>query len=254
MTGRVCLVTGASHGIGRQIALDLAARGDRVSCVARPSPDLDAVVATAGAQAAAVPCDVRDPEAVQAAVAAAEDALGPLDVLVAAAGIEGFNRVADVPVDELRAVVETNLLGTMYAVRAALPGMVARGRGAIALFGSSSGDFPAPGNAAYAATKAGVASFAEALYAELVGTGVHAFVVYPGYVPGTKMSSGHATSIGEPPKFVTQDIHKVSAAVLRELDGSAVRLVRPRLLAFAPVVKILAPRLTLRATARTQRT
>ena len=253
MTGRVCVVTGASHGIGRRIAGDLAARGDTVVLVARPSAALDEAAAAAGERAVAAPCDVADADAVAALVADVEQRHGAIDVLVTAAAVEGFTNVADTSVDELRRTVETNLLGTIYAVRAALPGMLARDRGAIATFSSSSGDFPQPGGAAYAASKAGVSAFTEALWAELEGTGVHAFWVAPGFVPGTKMSTEHVAAIGRPPRFVTRDAAAVSAAVIAELDGTKVRLVLPKVLAWSPLAPVLFPRLALRATARAQR-
>ena len=251
--GRVCLVTGASHGIGRQIAADLAARGDTVVLVARPSAALDEATAAAGDRAVARPCDVADAGAVADLVAEVEQTYGRVDVLVTAAAVEGFTHVVDTAVDELRRTVETNLLGTVYAVRAVLPGMLARGAGAIATFASSSGDFPQPGGAAYAASKAGVQAFTEALWAELDGTAVHAFWVAPGFVPGTKMSTEHAAVIGRPPRFVARDVRAVSAAVIRELDGTKVRLVLPKVLSWSPLAPVLFPRLALRATARAQK-
>ena len=257
--GKVCVVTGASKGLGRQIAVDLAGDGAHVVLCARPSAELDAAVGEAAAAAAGTggsavgrPLDVGDREAVDAVVAAVVDEHGWIDVLVAAAGVETVASVLDAAPEALEATVRTNLLGTIWAVRAALPSMVARRAGCVVTFSSGSGQFPLPRGAAYAATKAAVAAFSESLYSEVRESGVQVLVVYPGWVPGTGLADTHAAERGTPPRIVRQTPEQVSAAVRAAIGTGRLRLILPRVLAWSAVVKELAPRAALRMAARKQ--
>ena len=198
MTGRVALVTGAARGIGAATVAALAADGWRVVAVDRCADDpalpyplgsraeLDRVVAAAPdpAAVAAVEADVRDPDALAAAVRLAGERWGGLDAAVAAAGvIAGGVPAWQVPPGQERAVLDVDLGGVLNLARAAVPALLRRPeprRGRFVAVASAAATRGLPMLAAYCAAKAGVTGFVRALAAELGGTGVTANAVSPG--------------------------------------------------------------------------
>lgn len=183
----VAVVTGAGRGIGRAIAARLAADGHRVALIARSADELAETAAhiasaPASGRAIACPADVTDPASVTAALAAARE-LGPVELVVNAAGIDGPHQAFhEADVDAWWRVVEVNLRGTALVTRAALPDMIARGRGRIIHLASDAAGRPSPRNSAYACSKAAVLRLTDSLAAELAGTGVSVFAVSPGLV------------------------------------------------------------------------
>ncbi len=187
LTGRVALVTGASRGIGRALAVALAGAGMRLALLARDRDQLTVVAdecAAAGGQGMALPADVTDPAQVAAAVTAAESQLGPVALLVNNAGrIER----AEVPFAEadLSAwweVIETNLYGPAVVTRAVLPGMLARGSGRVVNVNSGFAYRPGEAYTAYAVSKGALARFTVMLAHQCRGRGVSVFDVSPGLV------------------------------------------------------------------------
>src|SRR5256884_4812888 len=142
--GSVALVTGASRGIGRAAARAAAAKGARVGLVARSEADLAQVLEEIGGRGSVAVADVGEPEEVEAAVGRVEADLGPVDVVVAHAGIGLYGPFVEVPVAEMDRLVRVNLLGTMYVLRAVLPGMAARRRGHAVVVASIAGRLGAP--------------------------------------------------------------------------------------------------------------
>jgi uncharacterized protein len=157
------LVTGATRGIGAAIAAAFEQRGCTVGRVAR-----------SGDPAA----DISD----QASIAAAVERFGQVDVCVANAGIAHYLPFAEMPTELIEELTRVNWLGTVYTVKAALPGMLERRRGHIAIVSSGAGIRSFPGAAVYGATKSAQRGFGEALRHELKGTGVGLTMVYPGQV------------------------------------------------------------------------
>ncbi len=180
--GTTALVTGASHGIGLEVSRALAARGARVGLLARDPGALDSAAAVAGEAAITLPADVGDFDAVSAAVASFLDRAGGLEVVVANAGVARYAPFAEQPLEDVEAMVRTNVLGTIYTIRAALPAMLDRARGHIVVLSSGAGLRAFPWAAVYGATKAADRGFAEALRHELSGTGVSLTTVFPGEV------------------------------------------------------------------------
>jgi short-subunit dehydrogenase len=157
------VVTGASRGIGAAVADAFEARGCEVGRVSR-SGDISA--------------DVGDPEG----IARALEGYGDIDVLVCNAGIAHYLPFAEMPLETVDELTRVNWLGTVYSVKAALPGMLARRRGHIVIVSSGAGVRSFPGAAVYGATKAAQRGFGEALRHELKGTGVGLTMVYPGQI------------------------------------------------------------------------
>lgn len=189
---RVALVCGASSGIGQVIATRLAADGYRVVVMARRREKVESLAKALGANAAACAGDVTVWADAQRAVATTVETFGRLDVLVANAGVNtgpGSFSGAEDP-QGWKAMVQTNLLGTAYCVRAAIPALL-RARGQILIVGSVLGRYALPGSM-YSASKAGVAGLAEAVRAELVGHDVCVTLLAPGPV-ATAFGDGRGT-------------------------------------------------------------
>lgn len=190
LRGAGVVLTGASRGLGRELALRLADEGARLVLVARDAAGLERVaeaVVAAGGLAEVLSADLADPAALPGLAARAEVMLGGVDVVVHNAGIEPFAPFTELDVDTIDRALAVNLRAPIVLTRLLTPGMVARGRGHVVLIGSTSGLLLAPYAAVYGATKAAVASFAMSLASELGPAGVRASVVQPGFVVGTGM-------------------------------------------------------------------
>jgi 3-oxoacyl-[acyl-carrier protein] reductase len=177
LAGKTALVTGGSRGIGAAIAAELAAAGATVTLGYHSGKDeAEQVAERAGARA--VHADVSDDGEARALVEAA----GELDILVNNAGLTRDGLLARMSDDDWRAVIDTNLGGVFHTCRAAARGMMKRRAGAIVNISSIVGLHGNPGQANYAASKAGIIGFTKALARELGNRGVRANVVAPGYV------------------------------------------------------------------------
>jgi len=184
------LVTGASSGFGAAIARRFAADGARVVVCARRSDRITALAHELGDRAHALELDVRDRAAVDDAIAALPPAFAAIDVLVNNAGLaKGLEPAQRAVLDDWDQMVDTNCKGLMYATRAVLPGMVARGRGHVINLGSVAGSYPYPGGNVYGASKAFVHQFSLNLRSDLHGTGVRVTCVEPGLAGGTEFST-----------------------------------------------------------------
>ena len=182
---RVCFITGASSGLGMGLGVRLAKEGFSVGLAARRKDLLEEVageIREAGGVAGVFPCDVSDPEQVESAIRGGEAELGPVDLLVANAGVSINTRVETFDAQEVERVIRINLLGAVYATEAVLPGMLERSRGQIVAVSSIAGFGGLPMSAAYSASKAAMTNFFESLRIDLRGTGVDVTVITPGFV------------------------------------------------------------------------
>jgi 3-oxoacyl-[acyl-carrier protein] reductase len=200
MPGRVALVTGGSRGIGRAIAERLAADGCRVAVNFHTRSDAaDAVVAAIRerrGEAVAVGGDVGDAEAVAAMFAAVESAFGPVEILVNNAGITADDLLLRMKPEAWEGVLRTNLDSVYHCTRAALRNMVKARWGRVVSVTSVAGIAGNPGQANYAAAKAGIIGFTKSVAKEVGSRGITVNAVAPGFI-GTEMTDALGASVRE---------------------------------------------------------
>ena len=175
LDGKVALVTGSSRGIGAAVARSLDAAGVKLGLASRSGADL-------GLDAVAMPTDVREPAQLEAIAAATVERFGRLDILVANAGVGAYGPFLDLDLAWLDEMVDVNLKGTLYAVRAALPHLLESGEADIVTLASEAGRRGLPYEAVYCASKFGQVGFTRALDHELRERGVRCTNVCPGGV------------------------------------------------------------------------
>ena len=172
--GRSVLVTGGNRGIGLAIARRLAADGDSVTVTSRSGDPVEGLEV--------VRCDVREPASVDEAFAAVQAAHGPVEVLVANAGVTRDQLLALMSEDDFGVVLDTNLAGAYRVAKRAVRGMMRMRRGRLIFISSVVGLYGSAGQANYAASKAGLVGLARSLARELGSRGITANVVAPGFV------------------------------------------------------------------------
>lgn len=190
VAGRHVLLTGASRGLGAALARQLAARGARLTLVARDVTGLEEVAAAAraaGGHAQTLACDLGRLDAIGALLARAEAGFGPVDVLINNAGVEPFHAFETQDPEAVRKVVDINLTAAILLTSAVAPGMLARGSGHLVFLASTAGGYGTPYGAVYSATKAALWAFATSLRLEFAGRGVTATAIAPGFVRGAGM-------------------------------------------------------------------
>jgi len=182
LDGKAALVTGASGGIGAAIARALHAQGAAVALSGTRREALEALAGELGERAHVCPADLRDPAAPDALVAAAEAAAGPLHVLVNNAGLTRDMLALRMKDEDWQAVLDVDLTAPFRLARAALKGMLRRRAGRIVGIGSIVGATGNPGQANYAAAKAGLVGMTKALAQEVASRGVTVNMVAPGFI------------------------------------------------------------------------
>lgn len=185
LAGKVAVITGASSGIGAAVATALAAEGAHVALAARRVDVLDSLKATitsasAGVQVLTQATDVTDRGQVEALIKATEAALGPVDILVACAGVMYFTMMKNVHVDEWERTVDVNCKGLLHSLSSTVPGMLARGKGHVVAISSDAGRKVFPGLGVYSASKMFVEGALQALRVENAGSGLRVTSVQPG--------------------------------------------------------------------------
>lgn len=186
------MVTGASSGIGRGLALELGKRRAKVGLIARRA-ELLKEIATAieaqGGNALALAVDVNDSESVRVAARQISNELGAIDILVANAGIGASNDAAELDAAQVARVINVNVIGVANCVAAVIPEMVARATGQLVAISSLAAYRGLPKSAAYCASKSGVSAFFESLRLDLAPKGIDVTIIHPGFIK-TPLTAG----------------------------------------------------------------
>jgi short-subunit dehydrogenase len=183
--GLCALVTGASSGIGRALAVRIAREGARVALVARRESELEQLaneIRGAGGEAVVLPCDVGDAKQVAETAMRARDALGAVDLLVNNAGYGHHRTFLEWSLEDMEQVMRVNYFGALYFTKALLPAMVEARRGWIVFVASVAGKIAPPEESAYAASKFAMVGLASSLSLEVQEAGVHVLTVCPGVI------------------------------------------------------------------------
>jgi len=190
LDGKVAFITGASRGIGAATARALSNEGVKLGLASRSGDDLGLP------DALGLRCDVRDLEQVEDAVARTVERFGRLDIVFANAGVGSYHSLVDTPIEHIEEMIDVNLKGTIYAIRAAVPHLIGSGEGDIVTLASEAGRRGLPGEAVYCASKFGQVGLTRALDHELRGHAIRCTNVCPGGV-ATDFALGEG--YGRPP-------------------------------------------------------
>jgi short-subunit dehydrogenase len=209
---QVVVITGASSGIGWALARALATQGAHVGLVARRQEQLQALaheIEAAGGQCAHACADVANRQATLSAIQEVRTRLGPVDLLIANAGVGKPTLLNPVNIADVEAMFQINVLGVVYSIEAVLPEMLERKRGHLAAMSSLASYKGLPGESAYCASKAAVNSYMEGLRIQLRNRGVYVTTICPGFI-----------------KTPMTDINEFSMPFLLEADDAAKRIIR----------------------------
>ena len=220
-------ITGASSGIGAAIAREVAGAGANVTLIARRRGALETLARDLPGRAFALEWDLADVARATECLTAAEARLGPIDVLVNNAGRVVVGPSAAIEPDDIRAVISLDLLVPLLLARAAMPGMLARGHGAIVNIASTGALAPNPGMSHYCAAKAGLAAASESMRGELRRTGVDVITVYPGPIDTAMLA---AATAGYPVTRAVTGLPHAAPAALASRIRSAIEHRRARVI------------------------
>ena len=244
--GTVAVVTGASAGLGRRLALDLASAGAVVVGVARREERLQALVDEMRRHSPASCyriCDLSDAASFVGLLEQVEDEKSRIDILANIAGVGGIMRTEPITVASLRSIMEVNFVAPVAGMMTVLPGMRERGFGAIANVSSDDGRAPGPGAADYSASKAALSAATESLSYDARPDGVFLHTVYPGWMP-TEMglTAVRDGGLSKPPRAVRRTEEQVSSLMLRRMFGPRLEINAASLPLVAPILRTLVPR------------
>jgi NAD(P)-dependent dehydrogenase (short-subunit alcohol dehydrogenase family) len=242
--GKIAVVSGASSGIGRRLALDLAQRGASVVGLARRAQllaQLEGQLREVTPTSRTLVCDVGDTDHYRGVLADIESEHGRIDILVNDAGTEQLTPVEDGLSDAYRRIFDVNFFGLVAGTLAVLPGMLSRRSGIVVNVSSDSARAPEPRHGAYAASKAAVSAFTETVAHEVADRGVHVHVLYPAWVPTAMGLSGMEDGGSLPPKAVRRSEAQVSALVLERMGGPRMEINAAALPLLAPIGRTIAP-------------
>jgi 3-oxoacyl-[acyl-carrier protein] reductase len=237
--GSNVLITGASRGIGREIAVAASKKGARVGLMARAKDELSQVLEACGGNGAIAVADVADRVQVESAIGALQRELGPADVLINNAGIGAYGFVVDTDVETIEKMMRVNYFGTVYATKAVLPGMIERAHGHIVMIASIAGRIGAPLEAGYSASKFAMVGFSEALAMEVKRKGIGLSIIDPGPVETHFTEARGVPFASNTPKPVQPQA--VAELVMRAVERNKMEKFIPSWLGPAFTFKVLVP-------------
>lgn len=230
---RTWFITGASSGVGRELALAALGRSERVAAAARTAGALEDLAHRFPAQVLTLPLDVRDERAVQLAVTRAVEAFGRIDVVVNSAGYGLFGPIEDITDKQARAIFDTNFFGVLNVLRAVLPLLRQQRTGHVVQMSAIFGHLSWPGTGLLAATKQAVSAVTEALAVELAPLGVTFTLIEPGAINTPFLSNVEVaetrrdyaptvgallTQLSQTPPEALSDPGRIAAGILRTVD------------------------------------
>jgi short-subunit dehydrogenase len=218
--GKIVLLTGATGGLGRSMAHRLAGAGATLIVSGRNGDALSALVEEMpGSGHSTAVSDLGEPGAASLLAAA----VGPVDCLVANAALPATGRLTELSEEQAARMLRVNLESPILLTQSLLPGMLDRGRGRVVMIGSLAGKAGSPRSSIYNATKFGLRGFVFGLAGDLVGTGVGASVVAPGFVSGAGMFAD--TGIKAPAAIGTATPSQVADAVMKAIAGERIEII-----------------------------
>jgi short-subunit dehydrogenase len=255
LQGTVGILSGASRGIGINLAEHLARRGVSLALAARSAEGLERTaegVRALGVEAIAVPTDVSDRNDLEALVKRTSEELGPIDLLVNNAGIERYARFDELELDLIEAIIATNLTASEILTRLVLPGMIERRRGHIVNISSLAGKTALPYNTVYTSTKHALVGFSWSLREEVKTLGIGVSVVCPTFIADTGMFANSRHYRDAPRIAGVVSPEKVAGAVIKAIESDRAEiLVAKGLGKMVDVFHALSPAFTTGASRRT---
>ncbi len=242
--GLHALVTGASSGIGRCLALRFAREGARVALVARRKSELETVageIREAGGDALVLPCDVADREQVESCSARVLHAFGGVDILVNNAGYGHHRTFLEWDLADMERLMRVNYFGTLYFTKNLLPQMVERRKGWLLFVSSVAGKIASPEEAAYAASKFAIEGLASALSIEVEDAGIHVLSVRPGVIRTPFFDEEALARMPPVSKRQFVEVGRLVDAIVSALADGKRELTFPRWIATGYLVQALAP-------------
>ena len=215
LANKVVLITGASSGIGAALARVFAAEGARVALAARSGEKLQALAASFGPNALALPTDVTDSAQVRRMVQATVERFGRLDILINNAGVGMYAPAASMPPEQFKQVVATNWVGPVYAIQSAVPQMRQQGGGQIINISSVAGKIPIPWMGAYCGTKFALNALSDSLRMELAADRIQVLSVCPGRIATPFVQNAFRDAAIRPLPSDGISAERVARAVLR---------------------------------------
>ena len=239
---RVAIVTGASSGIGRQVAVDMARRGVRTIAIARRREKLEETLremrSSSRAECEILVADVASVETARRAAEVARSRWGRIDFLVNNAGISKRKHILSVTPEEAEETIRINLLGPIFMILAVLPAMVERKEGYVVNVSSIAGKLGNPRESIYSASKFGLAGLSETLYFDLHRRGVHTILVNPGPI-ATEIWDKIESPAAYRGKFYPPS--DVSKAIFEAIEHRRHEVTVPRIMGVVPMVKAIFP-------------
>ena len=242
---KVVLITGASNGIGRQLAVEFAARRAIVVGCGRSIPRLRETlqeVRRMSPRSSMIGCDVGDAEQVRGMIAKVLADHGGIDILINNAGVGMRKPFVDTPVETMDEIVRTNFLGALYCAHEVLPAMIARGTGHIVNISSGAGKIGTLNMAAYCGSKFALNGWSESLYHELKPLGINVTLICPGPV-ATEFNRNFSDSEPKAPEKLIVTTKAVCAEVIRAIEKNKFEVILPRWLALLSAVQRHLPNL-----------